>query len=119
MTSLFAIFLGGGIGSVLRWCICTIIHSQFGTFTVNILGAFLIGIAYQYISQKTNFNADIKLFIMTGLLGGFTTFSTYLLDFVSLVNKASIAEAFLYLVMSVVVGCLLLYAGMKLVSFFN
>lgn len=117
MLNLLAVFLGGGIGASLRWGVCKYIHNHWGTFIVNILGAFLIGVLFQYISQKTTFNSTLKLFLMTGLLGGFTTFSTYLLDFVKLLDSNSAWEATIYLTLSIILGVLALILGIKIVNF--
>ncbi len=115
MISLFAVFIGGGFGSVLRWLCCSFIPSHWGTMIVNITGAFLIGCAYAYFA-KSSLSADAKLFIMTGLLGGFTTFSTYLLNFITLLNENKIAEGVAYLIISILIGCLFLLAGIKLTA---
>lgn len=116
MLSFISVFIGGGVGSALRWLCCSLIPNHWGTMIVNIAGAFFIGMAYSYFAQTTNFTPETKLFIMTGLLGGFTTFSTYLLNFMTLVNNHNMVEAFLYLISSVLVGCLCLIAGMKLAA---
>lgn len=115
MISLFAVFVGGGVGSVLRWLCCNFIPSHWGTMFVNVAGAFLIGCAYSYFA-KSNLSAEAKLFVMTGLLGGFTTFSTYLLNFITLLNENKIAEGFIYLLISVLLGSLFLLTGIKLAS---
>ena len=117
MINLLSVFIGGGIGSVLRWMCCQLIINHWGTFVVNVLGAFFIGVAYTYFEKYTNLPPATKTFIMTGLLGGFTTFSTYLLNFTTLFNQNSLLEAFLYLIGSVVVGAVFLILGMKVLSF--
>ena len=89
MINLLSVFIGGGIGSVLRWMCCHLIINHWGTFVVNVLGAFFIGVAYTYFEKYTNLPPATKTFIMTGLLGGFTTFSTYLLNFTTLFNQNS------------------------------
>lgn len=82
---------------------------------VNVAGALLIGCAYSYFA-KSNLSAEAKMFVMTGLLGGFTTFSTYLLNFITLLNENKIVEGFAYLITSVLVGSLFLLAGIRLAS---
>jgi CrcB protein len=113
MYSILGVFLGGGIGSVLRWLICCKINSHWGTMIVNIIGAFLIGCAYTYFQKHLVDNTNLKLFVITGLLGGFTTFSTYLLNFTTLIAENNYTEAFLYLLLSIIIGVIALVLGMK------
>ena len=117
MYSVLGVFIGGGIGSVLRWLVCLKFNSHWGTLIVNILGAFLIGCAYTYFQKHLEDNSNIKLFVMTGLLGGFTTFSTYLLNFSTLINDNNYIEAFSYLLASIIIGFAALVLGMKIVVF--
>ena len=118
MLNLLSVFIGGGIGSVLRWLCCTFIPSHWGTFCVNVAGAFLIGLAFAYFEKNSTLPPQIKMFAITGLLGGFTTFSTYLLNFTTLVNENNIAEAVLYLLGSVIIGCIFLLLGIKVFKLF-
>ena len=113
----FFVFLGGGIGAFLRWLVATGIHNHWGTMLVNVAGAFLIGVLYGCLSSGAALKPEVLLFLMTGLLGGFTTFSTYLLDFAVLCEKDSFFEASLYLLLSVAAGLAVLYAGMKTGAF--
>lgn len=117
MYSMLGVFLGGGIGSVLRWLVCSKISSHWGTMLVNVLGAFLIGCAYAYFQNRLDTHPNLKFFVMAGLLGGFTTFSTYLLNFATLVQSNRLIEAFSYLLLSILVGLAALVTGMKLISF--
>lgn len=114
--TLMAVFVGGGVGSILRWAVCNKLSSYWGTFTVNVIGAFLIGCAYNYFQRHLSDTSFVKLFLMTGLLGGFTTFSTYLLDFSTLLNNEQYKEAFIYLFLSIIVGFLFLILGIKVMS---
>lgn len=116
MINIIAVFFGGGMGSLFRWLICSKISTHWGTLTVNILGAFLIGVLYQYISLHSGFRHELKLLLMTGVLGGFTTFSTYLLDFVLLLNKGHFYEAGFYLMASIIIGVMFLILGIKIVN---
>ena len=72
---------------------------------------------YGCLSSGAALKPEVRLFLMTGLLGGFTTFSTYLLDFAVLCEKDSFFEASLYLLLSVAAGLAVLYAGMKTGAF--
>lgn len=80
MSVIAAIFVGGGIGSVLRHLLSSQIGSHWGIMLVNVLGAMLIGMAYAYFADRASLRPETRAFIITGLLGGFTTFSTYMLD---------------------------------------
>lgn len=80
---------------------------------VNVAGAFLIGVLYGCLSSGAALKPEVRLFLMTGLLGGFTTFSTYLLDFAVLCEKDNFFEAAAYLLLSVAVGLTFLYIGIK------
>lgn len=115
MTTVLSIFVGGGTGAVLRWFLSSKIGGHWGIFTVNVLGAFLIGLAVGYFSHKTDIRPELRSFVITGFLGGFTTFSTYLLDFSNLVGAGKTGEAFLYLTGSVMIGLAALLAGMQAV----
>lgn len=117
MLNLIAVFVGGGAGAALRWIACTKIPHHFGTFAVNVLGAFFIGVLYQYISGQDHFPPVAKAFLMTGLLGGFTTFSTYMLDFVTLLQAHRMGEAVIYLIISIILGVACLIFGMKVAAF--
>ncbi len=116
MYAFLGVFIGGGIGSVLRWAVSGKITAHWGTFAVNVLGAFLIGMAYAYFQRAPGVSPNAKLFIMTGLLGGFTTFSTYLLDFVRLAGEGRAAEAWVYLACSVLIGAGALVLGVKILA---
>lgn len=79
--TVFSVFLGGGIGSVLRWLVTSRIASHWGVMLANVFGAMLIGMASEYFLSRADLRPEVRSFIVTGFLGGFTTFSTYLLDF--------------------------------------
>ncbi len=113
MGTFLAVFVGGGIGAALRAAVCAAMRTHYGTMTVNVAGAFLIGVLYAFFRSKTELPPELKSFLMTGLLGGFTTFSTYLLDFAVLLERQKTGEAFLYLALSVGLGMLAVFVGMK------
>ena len=118
MYSFLGVFISGGIGSVCRWLTCEKINFHWGTMLVNVLGAFLIGCAYAYCQKHlTEISPELKLFIMTGFLGGFTTFSTYLLNFSTLINSNNYLEALLYLSLSILIGLVFLISDIKFVEY--
>ncbi len=114
MFNVIAVFIGGGIGSVFRYVVCAIVASHWATICVNLIGAFLIGMAYEYFSTSADLSTRLKLFIMSGLLGGFTTFSTYLLDFITLFQEGQKIEAISYLLTSIILGLVMLLVGIQI-----
>lgn len=108
--ALICIFLGGGTGSVLRYCVQLALHERivpynfpWATFTVNIVGSFLIGLFYA-LSARFNLPTDIRLLLTTGLCGGFTTFSTFSNDSLILLKQGLHGLFLLYIVLSVTLG---------------
>ena len=112
--------LGGGIGSIARylsqrWFAANYTHSfPWGTFAVNTIGCFLIGLFWGFSFKSFESNENWKLFLMTGLCGGFTTFSAFTLEGVGLIKEQKLALFFSYLAASVVLGLLATYTGMKI-----
>ena len=98
MLNVIAIFLGGGLGSLLRYF--TNLVCPFPTLIVNIVGSFIIGFFYVYFMDKADISASLKLAITVGLCGGLTTFSTFSLE------KGGYVQSFGYIILSVLI-CLL------------
>jgi CrcB protein len=112
--------LGGGIGSIIRylcqrWFALNYPHHfPWGTFAVNITGCLLIGILWGLSFKSFAENEHWKLFLMTGLCGGFTTFSAFTLEGIGLLKEQKLGLFFSYVAGSVILGLLATYAGMKL-----
>ena len=115
--------LFGAAGSVLRYSLYLITPRFFylnfpvSTVIVNLLGSFFIGVCIS-LSDKSIITENIRIYIAIGLLGGFTTFSTFSMDLFNLLNKSLYVEIISYLVLSVFGGVLLFFAGYKITSFF-
>ncbi len=113
--------LGGGLGSMARylcqrWVAANYMHSfPWGTFAVNIVGCFAIGIFWGMTFKSFDSNESWKLFLMTGLCGGFTTFSAFTLEGIGLLKEEKLALFFTYVAASVLIGLLATYAGMKII----
>jgi len=111
MKELFFVGSGGFIGSVLRYFLSQYIQSKpesgfpYGTLAVNIIGCFIIGIVYALFSRGEITN-DWKLFLATGICGGFTTFSAFSNEMLLLFKSGNITEAVIYLTVSIVAGIL-------------
>ena len=109
--------LGGSLGSILRFvCVRTIdtkFNSSFpyGTLTVNIVGSFVIGVVYASVTRKTGGSEYWSLFLGAGLCGGFTTFSAFALENISLINQKMLGTSLLYIVLSLSIGLLATGAG--------
>jgi fluoride exporter len=112
--------LGGSLGSIARylcqrWFALNYQHHfPWATFGVNITGCFLIGIFWGITFRSFADNEGWKLFLMTGLCGGFTTFSAFTLEGIGLLKEQRSALFLSYIIASVVLGLAATYAGMKL-----
>lgn len=122
MKQLLLVGLGGFIGSVLRFLISKLNHSShflslpMGTLAVNIIGSLIIGLLIG-ISVKGNLiSSDLKLFLMVGLCGGFTTFSTFSAENMLLLQNGQIMTALLYMILSIVLGLLAVLGGYLVAS---
>lgn len=111
------IALGGSIGSILRflsqkWAGQLLgEHFPFGTLVVNIAGCLLIGIFYDLSVRHSSFSPDLRLLLMTGFCGGFTTFSAFSLENMALLQQERYAAVIAYTGISVAAGLLAVWAG--------
>jgi CrcB protein len=108
-TTVLQIALGGAIGATARFGFGLWVAFPFGTLLVNILGSLAMGVAFVLLSNK-GFDRWMPL-IMTGILGGFTTFSAFSLDTLKLIETGKMTTALGYVVASVVLSILALFAG--------
>jgi fluoride exporter len=84
------------------------------TILVNVLGCFLMGVLVETLASRLSGSAEVRTFLATGVLGGFTTFSAFSMDFAHLMQRQELAAAMLYLLGSVALSILALYAGLWL-----
>lgn len=111
--------LGGAIGSILRYLISLKISSvdfPYATLSVNAIGSLLMGVAVAFFLKNPDIDNNIKILITTGFLGGFTTFSTFSLDSVNLIQRGEYYLATLYILLNVVLSLLCLFLGFYLVN---
>lgn len=117
MANTLAIFLGAGIGGVLRHLITLAIardyhgHFPLATFLINIAGCFAIGYFATFFQQVYPLRESWRLFATVGLLGGFTTFSTFGREAFTLMGEGKPLIAFWYVLLSNVIGITLAFTG--------
>lgn len=123
MQNILLVGLGGFFGSIARYKLGGLIlhitaqdRFPFGTFTVNVLGCLIVGVLAGTAERYDVFGADARLFLFTGLLGGFTTFSAFGLETVYLIRRSDLSAAALYTGGSVILGITAVWLGFKLVT---
>lgn len=112
--------LGGGIGSILRYGASLMINAKYfpwSTLAVNIIGSFFIGLILALSIKEESFLYNWKLFLATGVCGGFTTFSAFSLENMELLQSGKYLLAITYIVVSVVLGIAAAFLGFKLLTF--
>jgi CrcB protein len=115
---IFLVFLGGGIGSALRYLLSKSLYPLFsspisGTFVVNIIGSLLIGLVIG-LEIKNMIDKPLFLLLVTGFCGGFTTFSAFSLENYNLFKSGDYLQAFIYIFSSVILGLLAVGLGFLL-----
>lgn len=123
MQGILLVGLGGFLGSVARYKLSGfILHMTaqgrfpYGTFTVNVLGCLVVGILAGVAERYDVFGSDARLFLFTGLLGGFTTFSAFGLEAMYLIRRGDLGIVTLYAGGSMIVGITAVWLGLKFVS---
>ena len=112
---------GGAIGSVARYLTTSLLGRSlgtafpWGTLTVNIVGSFLMGVVVELIALKLSASHELRAFLAVGILGGFTTFSSFSLDAAFLFERGEFGPAMLYVLSSVLGGLFALFAALYLV----
>ena len=120
MGMVFAVGVGGGLGALARYYIAGAIQSAATTFpwgilVVNVSGGFLMGLIVEASALRLNLPPDLRAFLTVGILGGYTTFSTFSLDSALLLQKGAYIQAASYMIGSVLLSVLALFAGLWIV----
>ena len=122
MKIILAVGLGSFIGGVSRYLITLFIQNKFlstfpyGTMFVNVLGCFLIGAIYA-LSDRGNVSPIWRMFLATGIMGGFTTFSSFSNETVSMLRDAEYVPAFSYVAFSIIIGLAATFGGISLIKY--
>ncbi len=120
MLQLFLVAVGGAIGASLRHLInlasLRLVGPNFpwGTMAINIAGSLAMGVFIELLARRFNASNELRLFVATGILGGFTTFSAFSLDFAVLWERGALVSALGYALASVIGSILALFLGLWL-----
>lgn len=118
MQHILAVAVGGGIGAALRYAVTLLANAHggvafpYGTVLVNIIGSFLIGLLMMYFQAQADLPSSVKLFAVTGVLGGFTTFSTFNMELLTFIRAGEMGFALLYGGLNVVGAFLFCWLGL-------
>jgi fluoride exporter len=120
--SILIIGFGGGIGSIARW-LCQKWFSEnyphpfpWGTFVVNLIGCFLIGLIYEATEKSLAISPQTRLFLITGFCGGFTTFSTFSYENMLFLRSGDLTYFLLYTFGSVILGLVGVFGGVAIMK---
>ncbi len=114
--NLLAVAFGGGLGAVCRYLLSKVLSEHgsnyipLGTIAVNLIGSFLIGFLFEAFASY-EIRPSVRLFLTTGFLGGFTTFSTYALESVNLIRERQYLRGFLDIALHDILGLLMVVLG--------
>ena len=121
MKSFILVFLGGGLGSGLRYLVAIAMNQYskvlpFGTFTVNMIGCLLIGLVLGYAQKENTLTSNQTLLLATGFCGGFTTFSAFASENLELIKNGELFNFSIYAIGSVFLGIVLILIGYLLIN---
>jgi CrcB protein len=123
-STLLAVFIGGGLGSVARWYVSMKMNGMtpvlpLGTLTVNLVGAFIIGLGIAIFTRLTHLDPVWKLLLTTGFCGGLTTFSTFSLEVVYMLQDGRFAGALLNMFLNLAGSLTMTLLAFMLVSWYT
>ncbi|GGK81739.1 fluoride efflux transporter CrcB [Amphritea balenae] len=118
MLHVLSVAVGGAFGALARYWISAFVVNNahyrlpYGTLICNVLGSFLMGVFFILIMEKARINPEFRPILMVGFLGAFTTFSSFSLEAVTLLQEGHIMSAAVYILLSVVLCLIALYGGL-------
>ena len=123
MAKYLFVMLGGAVGAVSRFAVGTLVAKSYsalfplGTFLINVTGSFLIGILMMLFLNRPSIHPNWRLFLVTGILGGYTTFSSFEWEAFTALRGGAASLAVSYLLLSVIVGLLCAWLGAMLSNY--
>lgn len=119
MKEIILVFLGGGLGSTLRFILNKLIPNDsfpFSTLIVNLIGSFLIGLIISYLIKNNMLKSDYFLLLVVGICGGLTTFSAFSLENLNMIKSNEVFNSIIYILISVSFCIILSYLGYTLMN---
>jgi len=120
MTQILAIAAGGSIGAVMRYLVSTGVYNYlgrgfpYGTLAVNVLGSLLMGLLYELFLQRLSVSPEVRAVLLVGFLGAFTTFSTFSIETITLIEQGDVFKAVVNMLASVILCVVAAWLGLQL-----
>lgn len=115
LKNILLVFLGGGLGSVIRYLISKIDfvsnYYPYNTLAVNVIGSLMLGVIVGYFLKNENINSNYLIFFTTGFCGGFTTFSAFANESLKMLTEGELVSFFTYLFFSIFFGICAVFLG--------
>jgi len=117
MQQLIAIAIGGALGALGRYWVSGLINNAeyripYGTLTCNVVGSFLMGVCFVLILEKAKLSPEMRPLLMVGFMGAFTTFSTFSMETIAMLQEGHVMSAAIYILLSVLLCLVALYGGL-------
>ncbi|MGB0205246.1 MAG: fluoride efflux transporter CrcB [Neptuniibacter sp.] len=117
MQQLIAIAIGGALGALGRYWMSGLLNNAeyripYGTLTCNVLGSFLMGVCFVLILEKSKLSPEMRPLLMVGFMGAFTTFSTFSMETIAMLQEGHVMSAAIYILLSVLLCLVALYGGL-------
>lgn len=118
-----AIALGGALGALMRYWVSGVLNNAehrmpWGTLACNVVGSFLMGVCFVLILEKSRLDPEMRPLLMVGFMGAFTTFSTFSMETVAMLQEGHVMSAAIYILLSVLLCITALSAGLWITRLF-